>query len=233
MAAGGSAALMTLLLALPLLAQEAAPEVPVSTLDRGDTAWMLTSTALVLMMTIPGLALFYGGMVRKMNVLATAMQSFAICCLVTMLWMVDRLQPGVHRRRQPLRRLQPHSSWAAWRRGGPIRWRRRFPKSVFMTLPDDLRHHHAGADRRRLRRPHEIPRHALVHGALAGLRLCADRPYGVGRRLARRLRRARLCRRHGGAYQCRRRRPRRGPRAGQAQGLSARCRSRRTTWSTA
>ncbi len=87
-AAGGSAALMTLLLALPLLAQEAAPEVPVSTLDRGDTAWMLTSTALVLMMTIPGLALFYGGMVRKMNVLATVMQSFAICCLVSILWMV-------------------------------------------------------------------------------------------------------------------------------------------------
>ena len=49
---------------------------------------MLTSTALVLMMTIPGLALFYGGMVRKKNVLATVMQSFAITCLVTMLWMV-------------------------------------------------------------------------------------------------------------------------------------------------
>ncbi|TJX11210.1 MAG: ammonium transporter, partial [Mesorhizobium sp.] len=49
-------------------------------------AWMLTSTALVLMMTIPGLALFYGGMVRKKNVLATIMQSFAITCLVTVLW---------------------------------------------------------------------------------------------------------------------------------------------------
>ncbi|WP_446721203.1 ammonium transporter [Mesorhizobium sp. 113-3-3] len=47
---------------------------------------MLTSTALVLMMTIPGLALFYGGMVRKKNVLATVMQSFAITCLVTVLW---------------------------------------------------------------------------------------------------------------------------------------------------
>jgi Amt family ammonium transporter len=58
------------------------------TYDRGDTAWMLTSTALVLMMTIPGLALFYGGMVRKMNVLATAMQAFATTCLVTVLWMV-------------------------------------------------------------------------------------------------------------------------------------------------
>ena len=49
---------------------------------------MLTSTALVLMMTIPGLALFYGGMVRKKNVLATVMQSFAICCVMTVLWMV-------------------------------------------------------------------------------------------------------------------------------------------------
>ena len=57
-------------------------------INSGDTAWMLTSTALVLMMTIPGLALFYGGMVRKMNVLATVMQSFAITCLVTVLWMV-------------------------------------------------------------------------------------------------------------------------------------------------
>ena len=56
--------------------------------DSGDTAWMLTSTALVLMMTIPGLGLFYGGMVRKKNVLATVMQSFAITCIVTVLWMV-------------------------------------------------------------------------------------------------------------------------------------------------
>jgi len=71
------------LLCGPALAQDAAP-----TLDTGDTAWMLTSTALVLMMTIPGLALFYGGMVRKKNVLATAMQSFAICCLVTVIWMI-------------------------------------------------------------------------------------------------------------------------------------------------
>src|SRR3954466_3153827 len=57
-------------------------------INSGDTAWMLCATALVLMMTIPGLALFYGGMVRKMNVLATVMQSFAICCLVTVLWAI-------------------------------------------------------------------------------------------------------------------------------------------------
>jgi ammonium transporter, Amt family len=68
-------------------AAPAVPAVPVK-LDTGDTAWMLTSVALVLMMTIPGLALFYGGMVRKKNVLATAMQSFAVVCLITVIWMI-------------------------------------------------------------------------------------------------------------------------------------------------
>ena len=57
-------------------------------IDTGDTAWMLTSTALVLMMTIPGLGLFYGGMVRKKNVLATLAQSFGATCLITVLWMI-------------------------------------------------------------------------------------------------------------------------------------------------
>ncbi|MFT8768068.1 MAG: ammonium transporter [Gluconobacter cerinus] len=57
-------------------------------IDTGDTAWMLISTALVLMMTVPGLALFYGGMVRKKNVLATLIQSFAICCIASLVWMV-------------------------------------------------------------------------------------------------------------------------------------------------
>jgi len=71
-------------LALPAWAADNAPPK----IDTGDTAWMLTSTALVLMMTIPGLALFYAGMVRKKNVLATMMQSFIICCLVTITWTV-------------------------------------------------------------------------------------------------------------------------------------------------
>ena len=85
--------LLAMTMAAPALAQDAAPAAAAAAdaapkLDSGDTAWMLTSTALVLMMTIPGLALFYGGMVRKMNVLATVMQSFAITCLVTVLWMI-------------------------------------------------------------------------------------------------------------------------------------------------
>jgi Amt family ammonium transporter len=85
----GSAAMAAALSALPALAQEAAPAAEAApTLDSGDTAWMLTSTVLVLMMTIPGLALFYGGMVRKKNVLATVMQSFATACLMSVLWMV-------------------------------------------------------------------------------------------------------------------------------------------------
>ena len=73
--------------AAPAAAASAAKN-PAAFINSGDNAWMLTSTALVLMMTIPGLALFYGGMVRKKNVLATLMQSFAITALVTLLWMI-------------------------------------------------------------------------------------------------------------------------------------------------
>src|SRR5208282_4593556 len=85
-AAGPSAA------ATATAAPAAAPTEPTlisaDKINSGDTAWMLTSTALVLMMTIPGLALFYGGMVRKKSVLATLMQSFAITCVVTLLWVL-------------------------------------------------------------------------------------------------------------------------------------------------
>jgi ammonium transporter, Amt family len=56
--------------------------------NSGDTAWMLTSVAIVLMMTIPGLALFYGGMVRKKNVGDTVMTSFAVTCLISVLWLI-------------------------------------------------------------------------------------------------------------------------------------------------
>ncbi|WP_370287368.1 ammonium transporter [Roseomonas sp. HF4] len=77
----GLAAATLMTAAAPAMAQDAK-------VDTGDAAWMLTSTAIVLMMTIPGVALFYAGMVRKKNVLATMMQSFFICGLVSVLWMV-------------------------------------------------------------------------------------------------------------------------------------------------
>ena len=57
-------------------------------LNAGDTAWILTSTALVLFMTIPGLSLFYGGLVRSRNVLSVLMQCFSITCVVTILWLL-------------------------------------------------------------------------------------------------------------------------------------------------
>ena len=82
------AAVLAAVAAIIGFASDAFAQAEAPQLDSGDTAWMLASTALVLMMTIPGVALLYGGMVRKMNVLAMVMQVFAICCLVTVLWMV-------------------------------------------------------------------------------------------------------------------------------------------------
>jgi Amt family ammonium transporter len=70
-------------------AAPAAPAAaPASKIDKGDTAWMLTSSALVLMMTAPGLALFYGGMVRQKNALATLMQSFIIMAVISIQWVL-------------------------------------------------------------------------------------------------------------------------------------------------
>jgi len=62
--------------------------VPLDQISAGDTAWMLMATALVLLMTLPGLALFYAGMVRKKNILATMAQTLAVCALVSLLWML-------------------------------------------------------------------------------------------------------------------------------------------------
>lgn len=89
---------MTLAGALPALAQEVAttgatavtatPVAAASAVNTGDTAWVLVSTALVMLMTIPGLALFYGGLVRKKNVLSILMQCFFLMCAVTLQWVV-------------------------------------------------------------------------------------------------------------------------------------------------
>src|SRR5215211_3007300 len=56
--------------------------------DTGNTAWVLTASALVLFMTLPGLALFYGGLVRARNVLSVLMHCFTICCVASLVWMV-------------------------------------------------------------------------------------------------------------------------------------------------
>jgi ammonium transporter, Amt family len=90
----GLAALGTLALTLPALAQDAAPaaeavaEVAAATVDKGDTTWMMLSAILVIAMTIPGLALFYGGLVRAKNMLSVLMQVFAGFCLMALLWAI-------------------------------------------------------------------------------------------------------------------------------------------------
>src|SRR5947209_14018994 len=88
-----------LLAAVPCMAQSGSPpatQAQIAALQQavqnaqmsGDNAWMLVSAALVLLMTGPGLALFYGGLVRKKNILGTMMQSFAMMGLVTILWAI-------------------------------------------------------------------------------------------------------------------------------------------------
>ncbi len=77
----GACAAIAAFMPCAAMAQDAAP-----VLDKGDTAWMLVSSLLVLMMTLPGLALFYGGLVRKDNVLATLMQTLAVACIVSLIW---------------------------------------------------------------------------------------------------------------------------------------------------
>ena len=86
----GIAALASLALALPALAQDAAPaaEAVVQAVDKGDTTWMLISTVLVIMMTIPGLALFYGGLVRAKNILSVLTQVFAGFSMIAILWVI-------------------------------------------------------------------------------------------------------------------------------------------------
>src|ERR1700760_1060679 len=88
---GVGAAGLSLFAAMPAWAQAAATAaatspIPKPTVDKGDTAWMLTSTLLVLMMSVPGLALFYGGLVRTKNMLSLLTQVLMIVCMVGLIW---------------------------------------------------------------------------------------------------------------------------------------------------
>ena len=87
---GALAGLGALVAAAPALAQAPAAAAPFTAtadmVNKGDTAWMLTSSALVLMMSVPALALFYGGLVRAKNMLSVLMQVLAIVCIATLMW---------------------------------------------------------------------------------------------------------------------------------------------------
>ena len=135
----------------------------------GDVAWVLVSTVLVLLMTVPGLALFYAGMVRKKNVLAIMMQSFSLCAAMTIVWMVAgysiAFTNGIGATQRLHGRFVPDlARWPGARLGQGVHPRRRIGQSAadhhpgerVRDVPDGVRHHHPGAVvTGSSRRPHE------------------------------------------------------------------------------
>ncbi len=88
LATGAAGLGLSLFAAMPAWAQAAATAAPAATVNKGDTAWMLTSTVLVMMMILPGLALFYGGLTRAKNMLSTMTQIGAAACLAMLIWVM-------------------------------------------------------------------------------------------------------------------------------------------------
>jgi len=153
------------------------------TLNMANTAWMLTSSVLVLFMTIPGLALFYAGLVRAKNVLSVLMQCFALTCMVSIVWVLLAYSLA----------FTDGGASNAWLGGtskalmagiGVDTLKRRHPGNRVCHVSDDLRNHHAGARGRSVCRAHEVFRHDALQPVLAAARLRTDMPLGVGRRLA-------------------------------------------------
>ena len=125
---------------------------------------MIVATLLVIMMTIPGLALFYGGLVRSKNMLSVLMQVFVTFSLIVVLWVRLRLQPRVHRGQRLHRRLRPAVPEGPVRPGRPARSRWRppsarasyIPEMLFVAFQATFAGHHLLPDRRRLRRAHQV-----------------------------------------------------------------------------
>ena len=159
---------MIALAALPALGQDPAPvevpeavqEVVAAMPNPGNTAWMITASVLVLFMTIPGLALFYGGLVRSKNMLSVLMQVMMIAAVVGVIWLIYGYSFAFGGSESPY-----------W--GGTAKLflagvnaeldlghlqRRGHPRVHLHLLPDDLRHDHPRPHRRRLRRAHEVRR---------------------------------------------------------------------------
>ena len=122
---------------------------------RGDTAWMLVSSALVLMMTAPGLALFYGGLVRSKNVLNLLAQSFVLIALISVQWVLLgytlAFGPDIGGIVGGLAHLGLAGVGVE-----PAPLAQTIPHHPLHGVPDDVRHHHAGADHGRVRRAHEF-----------------------------------------------------------------------------
>ena len=148
---------------------------------------MIVATALVIMMSMPGLALFYGGLVRSKNMLSVLMQVFVTFSMIVVLWCLygyslaftegNAFFGGFDR--------ALHEGHVRSDRPATFAMAATFSKGVVHSraavhgVPGDLRGDHLLPDRRRLRRAHEVLRGARLHGAVVHLRLRADRPHGL------------------------------------------------------
>jgi ammonium transporter, Amt family len=199
--------------------EEAAAAEPVP--DKGDTTWMMLSTIIVIMMTIPGLALFYGGLVRAKNMLSVLTQVMAIFALISILWVVYGYSlafgdgGGLNwmigdLSKMFLAGITADSTAATFSDGVVI------PEFIFVAFQLTFAAITVALITRRPGRAGEVFRPAGVRCAVVHLLLPADHAHGVGnRRLPVRSGRPRLRGRHGGAHQ--RRYCRAGWRAGAGQ----------------
>ena len=170
------------------------------TVNKGDTAWMLSATVFVLLMTIPGLALFYGGLVRTKNMLSVLMWVFYSVCIVTILWVFvgyslaftggsTSFVGGFSK--AFLSGVTPDSKAATFSVGVNI------PELLYVCFQMTFAAITPGADRRRDGGAHEVLRDGAVPAAVAAARLLPDRPHGLvlGRPGRDRRRRQGACRR--------------------------------------
>ena len=192
-----------------------------ATIDKADTAWLLVSTLLVVMMTVPGLALFYGGLVRAKNILSVLMQVLVVASLAILLWIGYGYSLAFSGGNAWIGGLDKRflagvgidsaiDTFTVGVAGAGTRLRR---------LPGRIRRDQLRAGGGRDRRTRAFRRGAAVHRVVVHLRLPADRAHGVGRqRFPVRQGRAGFRRRHRRAHQCRRgrtgRRVHAGPRIG-------------------
>ena len=146
-------------------------------MDTGDTAWVLTSTAFVLFMTLPGLAMFYSGLVQSKSVLSVVVQCFTISAIVSLLWFVVGYSLAF-------------GETIGWFIGTPDKAffysinhehpRGNLPEIVFSNVPDDVRYHRAGDYCGCLHGTHEIPRYSPLQRRLVSAGVRPNLPLGPG-----------------------------------------------------
>ena len=222
-----AAAITALLAHAPAWAEEAPPVI-----DTGDTAWVLTASALVLMMTLPGLALFYGGLVRAKNVLNVLMQCFISAGVVGVLWILVGYSLAFGTGNAFIGDLSKVGLAGVTMDSVTANFAtppRNIPEYVFIMFQAMFAIITPGADPRRHRRAHEVQRLGRLHHHLAAGRLLPDRAHGVGRRRAGSSRRARSTSPAAWSCTCRAASRRSSPRSCSASAAaSARSRCRRT-----